>query len=182
MLQITFLEMLLFITAVWILIRGIISFKNKTFNLKREIQLLLVYASIILIVRCVYFPMHHINGHIGTLNIDLNKILPVKCNLIPIVRLSDIYAGWQINIIGNIVIFIPVGIIWPVCFKKLNSILKTTLAGTALTLCIEITQILSYERCSDIDDIILNTTGAFLGAVIYFSIKKAVNYKKSRKN
>ena len=53
-----------------------------------------------------------------------------------------------------------------------HCIWKTTLAGAALTLCIEITQILSYERCSDIDDIILNTAGAFLGAVIYFSIKK----------
>ncbi|MCR4627534.1 MAG: VanZ family protein [Treponema sp.] len=153
---------------------GIKSLKNKNIDLKRQAQLLTVYVCIIVIARCVYFPFHHIDGHIGTLNIDINRIFPVKYNIIPIVRLFEKYDGWKTNIIGNIAMFIPVGIVFPFCFKELNSLLKTTGAGLLFTLCIEISQLLSYERCSDIDDIILNTTGVFLGALIYFAIKKVV--------
>lgn len=35
----------------------------------------------------------------------------------------------------------------------------------------EITQLPFYSRCSDIDDLIMNTTGVFIGAIIYFGIK-----------
>ncbi|WP_242829764.1 VanZ family protein [Butyrivibrio sp. XPD2006] len=33
---------------------------------------------------------------------------------------------------------------------------------------IELSQLLFYDRCSDIDDIILNTAGICIGALIYF--------------
>nr|MCR5762166.1 VanZ family protein [Treponema sp.] len=95
----------------------------------------------------------------------------------PIVRLSETYDGWKTNIIGNITMFIPVGLVWPLCFKQLNSVIKTTLAGALFSLVIELTQIMSYERCSDIDDIILNTTGVFIGSIIFFAIKKITGKK-----
>ncbi|MCR5217581.1 VanZ family protein [Treponema sp.] len=154
------------------MLRVFVCFREKTFSVKRELLLLLVPLCIIVIARCVYFPMRHVNGHIGTLNIDFDKIFPVRYNLIPFVRLFDVYDGWQLNIIGNIVIFIPVGIVWPLSFKKLNSLPKVCLAGFLYTLLIEISQILSYERCSDVDDMILNTAGVFIGAGIYFFVKR----------
>ena len=68
--------------------------------------------------------------------------------------------------------FILVGIVWSICFKKLDTIGKTILAGLGFTLLIEITQLFFYERCSDIDDIILNTTGVAIGSLIYCGCKK----------
>lgn len=64
--------------------------------------------------------------------------------------------------------FIPVGIVWPVCFDELKKINKAILAGAGFTLLIELSQLLFYDRCSDIDDIILNTAGICIGALIYF--------------
>jgi glycopeptide antibiotics resistance protein len=90
----------------------------------------------------------------------------------------DAYDGWLINIIGNITMFIPVGFVWPFCFKKLDTIGKVVLAGGGLTLFIELTQLPFYARCSDIDDLIMNTTGVFIGAIIYFGAK---HLKHSRK-
>ena len=29
-----------------------------------------------------------------------------------------------------------------------------------------------YDRCSDVDDLILNTTGILIGTIIYFGIKR----------
>ncbi len=170
MIEIHYSYVFIVITVMWILVRMICGIRRKSVSISRELQLLMVYICIVVIVRIVYFPWHHVNGHIGTLNFDAEKIIPFWINLIPIVHLLDIYDGWQMNIIGNIAMFIPVGIVWPICFKELNSIGKTVIAGAVFTLLIEISQLLFYERCSDIDDLILNTTGVMIGAVIYFGI------------
>lgn len=156
------------IVALWVLFRAVIALKNHTISFKREAQLLLVLVCIVVVFRVVMFPLHHVDGHVGTLKYDPDKIFPIWYNLVPIYHLFDIYDGWQINIIGNILLFVPVGIIWPFCFKKLNSVGKTVLAGAGFTLLIEIIQLPLFGRCSDIDDMILNTTGVLIGALIYF--------------
>ena len=102
---------------------------------------------------------------------DVSKILPPWLNLIPLVHLFDLYDGWKLNVFGNIAMFIPVGIVWPLCFERLDSFPKTVLAGGLFSLCIEITQLLFFERCSDIDDIILNTAGAAIGAAVCFGVR-----------
>lgn len=179
MLEITYWQMLTFITIVWIIMRVVLGIKRQEFRPLQELKLLMVYICIIVIARIVYFPWHHVNGHIDTLQFDVSKIIPPKVNLIPIVRLFEVYDGWQMNIIGNITMFIPVGIVWPVCFKKLDSLGKTILAGGLFSLCIEITQLLFYSRCSDVDDLILNTSGVVIGAIIYFGIRWIASTIKS---
>lgn len=171
MVEIRYWAVFIAITILWLLVRMICGIRRKGVLVSRELQLLMVYICIVVIVRIVYFPWHLVNGHIGTLNFDASKIIPFWINLIPVVRLLDIYDGWQMNVIGNIVMFIPVGIVWPICFKELDSIGKTVLAGAGLTFLIELSQLLFYERCSDIDDLILNTTGVLIGAMIYFGIR-----------
>ena len=173
MVEITYLQMFLAITIIWVLFRTIVCVKNHKFDIKRELMLVMVYICIVVIARIVYFPWHHVDGHIDTLKFDSGKILPFWLNLIPVVHLLDIYDGWQMNIIGNITMFIPVGIIWPVCFKELDKLGKVVLAGFGFTLLIELSQLLLYERSSDVDDLILNTAGVFIGALIYFGVKKA---------
>lgn len=172
MLEITYWELLIVITIVWVIIRVLTGIKNKKVSFSREAQMMMVYICIIVIERIVNFPLHHVNGQIGTMKFDVSKVIPPWVNLVPIVHLFDVYDGWLINIIGNITMFIPVGIVWPICFKKIDTIGKTILAGAGFTLFIEITQLFFYERCSDIDDILLNTAGVAIGALIYFECKK----------
>ena len=172
MITITYTALFIFITAVWILLRVIFAVKNKTVDIKNELKLLTVYICIVVIARFVYFPMGLENGHIKPLIFDASRILPIWFNLVPIVHLFDVYDGWIVNILGNIAMFIPVGIVWPICFKKLNTLGKSILAGGCFSLFIEIAQLLFFDRCSDVDDLILNTTGVVIGALIYFGIKK----------
>ncbi len=170
--EITYLDMIIAVTIIWIAVRGFAAIKSRRVSVSREAQLLLLYVCIIVIARFVYFPLHHVDGHIDTLRFDASKMIPPWVNLVPLVHLSDVYDGWQVNIIGNIAMFIPVGVVLPVCFGKLCSIGKTILAGAACIACIEVTQLLFYERCSDVDDLLLNTAGVAIGAMIYFGIKK----------
>ena len=179
MFEITYKGLFIFITLAWIVARVICGIKNKKADWKYEAKLLTVYICLVVIARIVYFPLHLVESRIASLILDIDKIFPLWINLIPIVHLSDVYDGWLINIIGNIAMFIPVGLVWPFCFKKLDTLGKTILAGAGFSLFIEITQLPFFDRCSDVDDLILNTTGILIGALIYFGIKLLKN-RKSR--
>lgn len=178
MLEITYIGLFIFITSAWLVVRAICAVKNQKLDWKYEAKLLTVYICLIVIARIVYFPMRLVEGKIGTLILDVEKIFPLWINLIPVVHLFDVYDGWLVNIIGNVTMFIPVGLAWPFCFQKLDTLGKTLLAGAGFPLFIEITQLPFYDRCSDVDDFILNTTGILIGAMIYFGIKR----RKDRKN
>ena len=175
MIEISYLQMFIFITLIWILVRFIIVIRFKKFSVKRELQMLLVYICLVVIARFVYFPLHFIDGEIGTLTIVFSTTLSDMISLIPFFFLFDRYDGWLINIIGNIVMFIPVGIVWPICFHKLDNIKKTVFAGICFIIFIELSQLLCIERHTDIDDVILNTSGVLIGAWIIFAIRKSRN-------
>lgn len=164
--------MYIFITIVWILVRAAIAIALKNFSVKRELQMLLVYICLVVIARFVYFPLHHVDGKIGSLTIGYTAKQADMISLIPFYFLFDRYDGWLTNIIGNIAMFIPVGIVWPICFRKLDSIKKTVFAGMVFTLSIELTQLLCPERHTDIDDLILNSSGVVIGACILFAVRK----------
>ena len=178
MFEITYKGLFIFITLAWVTVRVICDIRNQKVDWKSEGKLLTVYICLVVIARIVYFPLRLVEGHIASLILDVEKIIPLWINIVPIVHLFDVYEGWQINIIGNIMMFIPVGLTWPFCFKKLDTIGKTVLAGAGFPLFIEITQLPFYDRCSDVDDLILNTTGILIGAIIYFSVKWLTIRKK----
>lgn len=79
-----------------------------------------------------------------------------------------LYVSFIFNIIGNIVIFMPIGVFSNYLFK--TDFKYTALFAFLISLTIEGTQ-LSLERMTDVDDLILNTSGAILGYGIYKSLK-----------
>ena len=178
MFEITYKGLFIFITLAWVTVRVICDIRNQKVDWKSEGKLLTVYICLVVIARIVYFPLRLVEGHIASLILDVEKIIPLWINIVPIVHLFDVYEGWQINIIGNIMMFIPVGLTWPFCFKKLDTIGKTVLIGAGFPLFIEITQLPFYDRCSDVDDLILNTIGIFIRALIYFGVKRVRTVKK----
>ena len=74
--------------------------------------------------------------------------------------------------IGNIIIFLPFGILYPLCNEKI-SYKKTLLIGFLMTALIEILQPF-IDRSFDLNDIILNTIGVFISATVFFVIKKLI--------
>ena len=172
MLEITYFQLLIFISIIWIITRLDIAIKSKTFSLKRECQLLLVYVCIIVISRFVYFGFHLEDGKIPTLKIGFGDNIHEMISIIPFYFLVDRYDGYMMNIIGNIMMFIPVGIVWPICFSKLDTIRKNILAGAGFSLFIEVTQLFCLGRHTDVDDLILNTIGVAIGTCIVFLIRR----------
>lgn len=71
------------------------------------------------------------------------------------------------NIAGNIVAFMPLGLLIPIVFKSLNGFWKVLSGVLLTTFMIEAAQFLFAAGISDIDDIILNLLGGILGYMLY---------------
>jgi glycopeptide antibiotics resistance protein len=78
--------------------------------------------------------------------------------------------------------FIPLGIVWPSVFKKLDTHGKVIAAGVGVSLTIEILQLPFFGRASDIDDLILNSAGFLMGYGIYLLVKKISSKIKGAKS
>ena len=174
MIQISYASMVTVISIIWIIIRAIVCFKNKQCDWKRELQLILVYICIVVVVRFTFFPFAKADGKIQPLIFDTATMWPFRINWLPFVNLFDYPCTRDIliNVIGNTTMFIPLGIVWPIVFKELDTHTKIIAAGIGCSLLIEILQLPFYVRVSDIDDLILNSLGYIAGYGIYLLVKK----------
>ena len=173
MIKISYTFLLILITCIWVLVRGIVSYKAKRFDWKRELQLILVYICIVVVARFTFFPFSKMDGKIQPLVFNAATAFPPRINLLPFVYLFD-YPRMRealLNLIGNTTMFIPLGVVWPIVFKKLDSHWKVISAGIGCSLCIEILQLPFYDRVSDIDDLILNSAGYITGYLLYLLVK-----------
>ncbi|WP_124049285.1 VanZ family protein [Priestia endophytica] len=95
-----------------------------------------------------------------------------ELNLIPFNTIINIVASTNlyrilVNIGGNVLLFIPFGLLLPVNYINPHSLLKITCIGCLLSILIEVFQIFIPHRWTDIDDVFLNTIGTFLGYKLF---------------
>lgn len=180
MIEISYLQMVVAISVIWVIIRAICWAKAKSIEMKRELQLLLVYICIVVVVRFTFCPFGKVDGKIQPLLFDPEKVFPLWVNFKPFIYLFDYPTMREalLNLIGNTAMFIPLGIVWPAVFKKLNTHGKVILAGVGVSLTIEVLQLPFFGRSTDIDDLILNTLGFLIGYGIYLLVRKL---RKGRK-
>lgn len=70
------------------------------------------------------------------------------------------------NFIGNIILFIPIGVLFPLTGDE-HKCVKTGFIALCFSIIIEIIQMVSHRGYFEIDDLILNTLGAVMGYGIY---------------
>ncbi|TLS35734.1 VanZ family protein [Pseudalkalibacillus caeni] len=71
------------------------------------------------------------------------------------------------NVIGNVLLFMPLGLLLPIILKKVRSLWKIIILGFGTSLLIEILQYEYAHRIFDIDDILLNGFGAIVGYILF---------------
>ena len=172
MIQIQYSTMVLVISILWVINR-ILCNRGKTVSWKRELQLMLVYICIVVIVRCTFCPFAKVDGKIQPLVLYLDKWFPFRINHRAFVYMFGYETRREalLNFIGNITMFIPVGIVWPIVYKDLNKPWKVIAAGIGFSLLIEIIQLPFYDRVTDIDDLILNSAGYLIGYGIVLLVR-----------
>ena len=71
------------------------------------------------------------------------------------------------NLLGNVVGFMPFGMILPLISRNARGFFFITFSGFTLSLCVEVTQLMTKLGSFDVDDILLNTIGGVLGYIVF---------------
>ena len=72
-----------------------------------------------------------------------------------------------INLAGNVVLFIPLGYFLPLNWNRFRGFLKWLLGVSGIIAAVEVLQMLTRLGSMDVDDLILNLTGAAVGYLIW---------------
>ena len=98
-----------------------------------------------------------------------------QIELVPFVGLIQIFhnsVGMFLYLfVGNLVWFVPLGVLLPVLTKARKA---TILWGLGLSLYIEESQYVFGTGVSEVEDLILNTAGTGIGYLIYLGARKLV--------
>ncbi len=89
-----------------------------------------------------------------------------------------VFRDWMNNIIGNILIFVPLGGFISVIYKKARVFWIGLLVGILFSSTIEWMQYKYNLGVCDVDDIILNVTGYIIGFIIFKIMHRF--YRKNR--
>lgn len=96
-----------------------------------------------------------------------------KLNFIPF---ND---GFSLSFILNVCLFMPLGFLAPVISKTYCRARNTVLLGFVLSLAIEISQLFTLYRATDINDLLTNTLGAYLGYLVFrATVRSRSAYRK----
>ena len=87
--------------------------------------------------------------------------------------LKEIQRGRIGNSFGNIILFVPFGVLFPAVtdWKKMW---RTVVAGVGFSLIIETIQLITSRGCFDFDDVVLNGLGCVIGYGIYRAAWKLI--------
>lgn len=177
MISVSFPVVIGLISLLWILVRIAVRKKTGQFSVRREAELLPVYICLIVVARFTLFALETVNGKVQPLRFDPTFGAAWDINWKVLWFLGDYEHLWEmkVNIIGNIAMFIPIGMVWPAAFRQLDTHKKVIAAGVGFSLLIEIVQLPLYRRVTDVDDLILNSLGYLIGYGMYLLVKKLKN-------
>ncbi|MCD8160357.1 MAG: VanZ family protein [Clostridiales bacterium] len=102
--------------------------------------------------------------------IPLKTILSQLSGQIP-VNGDEVVETSILNLLGNVLLFSPIGFFLPMLWAKYKSPKQVLWTGLRITLAVEILQYI-IGRSTDIDDVILNTLGVMLGYLFYWLLRR----------
>lgn len=155
------------ITLLWLTLRIIRGLATRQFDLKRELVVMLLFAFLCLLSYRLFEPFRF--------NLERN----LKANFVPIVnsllmiqraeatRYQPLIRIVQFLLLGNLLVFMPIGMLAAVLFRDLRSGWKMLLLGAGFSLIVETLQVLLAVRVFDVDDILLNALGTWLGYGVF---------------
>lgn len=172
---INMLPYMLIALPVYLVARGIyIKVKKLEFNLVREVILLGFVVFIAGLTSQTVIPKFEFGADgFGIVENGVHQT-----NLIPFKVFSqtryEVFVNkninyFLINFLGNIILFMPFGFFIPLLWRI--SAIKAVIIGFLASLFIETCQ-LFLARGTDVDDLILNTFGALLGAILFKIIQR----------
>ena len=76
-----------------------------------------------------------------------------------------------VNLVGNVILFLPLGFLPPLLWKSFRKLWKCLLWGGLIIICVEVCQLFLLVGNCDIDDLLLNLVGIAMGYGFYSLIR-----------
>ena len=121
----------------------------------------------LLLIKLLFLDYHHVSGG------GFGQYLSTHVNLIPFKTVFDYISRLMqdsinvstvvVNLVGNLILFLPMGAFLPVLFPKMRTFWKTVLSVAILVFAVECLQLLLRLGSLDVDDLIFNVGGAMIG-------------------
>ena len=175
MIEGNFILVALISIVIWLIYRIYSSIRNKKINIFREIVLFIFFVYFLFLLLLTMFKggriefsnqfnsyMYREQGLLGIIN-----IVPIKDTINTFIHSETGLRNSLRNVIGNILVFMPLGFFIPLLFDKLNNFKKVFKIGFLSSLAIELCQLFVNSNVCDIDDVIYNTLGAVVGFICY---------------
>lgn len=109
-----------------------------------------------------------------------------RYNLVPFLEIARFWKYREIlgiysflNLVGNVLIFVPAGFFIPILWKKKKGVVFTTCITFEMSLLVEVLQLIFRVGSFDVDDLILNTLGGILGYILLELLKRWRHYEKT---
>lgn len=182
----SFIIVALISMALWIIYRLYNVVKNKRINIAREIILFIFFVYFLFLLLLTIFKggriefsnqfnsfMYREHGLLGIIN-----IVPIKETINTFMHSETGMRNSLRNLIGNILVFMPLGFFIPLLFDKFNNLKKVLKVGCLSSLAIELSQLFVGSNVCDIDDVIYNTLGAVVGFICYKTFETIINITK----
>jgi glycopeptide antibiotics resistance protein len=104
--------------------------------------------------------------------------LVVSPNPVPLHTIAIYLANldspfWVRQLVGNLLLLMPVGLLGPIAFPSLSGWLRVLVVALVMSVAIEIAQLWIPNRMADVDDVLLNVAGAMLGYAILSLLRLA---------
>lgn len=149
---------------------------------KERLRTICFLLFIIYIIAIVYFLIF--SDMFGRAHYDVRRY-----NLVPFAEIKRFitYRGgaienvsFMLNIVGNVVAFIPFGMLIRWARNKKTRALVALLYSLSFTLLIEIVQYITKLGVFDVDDIIMNTLGGMIGYLLYYITARIYRRKHAK--
>lgn len=95
----------------------------------------------------------------------------------PNINLIPFHDGFSLGFLLNIVLFVPLGFLCPLISKRYQCVKNTLFIGCGLSFTIEVVQLFTLYRATDIDDFITNAAGTLAGYWCFRFVQRLVRQK-----
>ena len=82
-----------------------------------------------------------------------------------------------LNLVGNVVAFVPFGMFLPIMNRRFRSFFYMTFLTFEFSLIVELIQLVCKVGSFDVDDLLLNTIGGILGYLIFALVNRIRRHK-----
>ncbi|MFL6216141.1 MAG: VanZ family protein [Blastocatellia bacterium] len=166
---------------LWVATRFAISVyrrrRGRQTSTSRELLLASLFLYLVFLAAVTIVPLPMSRSRIPRADdINLVPILPLlRCFQLQPSGIPESRRFCIQNLLGNIVLFLPLGILLPLVFQRINSLQRVLIVAAVASCGIELTQFVSRQfgsyRYVDINDVILNTLGACLSFACFAIVR-----------